>query len=95
MEVEVRRGTVTESRHRVHVAVVDATRQLVAHAGDPDFVTFWRSAAKPFQAMPLVSDGAADHFKLTRESDFVSKLPDKRAACASISAMDCETARTR
>ncbi len=67
MIVELRRGTVVESRHTVHVAVVDADGRLVAHAGDPQLVTFWRSAAKPFQAMPLVEDGAAEHFKLTSE----------------------------
>ena len=38
----------------------------MARAGDPDLITFWRSAAKPFQAMPLVTDGAADRFGLTR-----------------------------
>lgn len=67
MIVEVRRGSFVESRHRVHAAVVDGDGRLVAHAGDPDFVTFWRSAAKPFQALPVVEDGAADRFGLTRE----------------------------
>ncbi|MBI1967242.1 MAG: asparaginase [Gemmatimonadetes bacterium] len=67
MLIENRRGSIVESRHQVHVAVVDAEGRLVARAGDPDFVTFWRSAAKPFQALPLVEDGAADRFALTRE----------------------------
>jgi L-asparaginase II len=67
MLVELRRGSVVESRHRVHVAVVDEAGRLVARAGNPELITFWRSAAKPFQAMPLVSDGAADRFGLTRE----------------------------
>jgi L-asparaginase II len=62
--IEQRRGDRTESVHGVHVAVVDATGALVAHAGDPDLVTFWRSAAKPFQALPIVADGAAEHFGL-------------------------------
>ena len=51
----------------MHAAVVDASGTLVASAGQPDYVTFWRSAAKPFQAMPLVLDGAVDHFGITRE----------------------------
>ncbi len=67
MHVDQRRGTIVESRHHVHVAVVDADGRLVAHAGDPDLVTFWRSAAKPFQAMPLVADGVADAFSLSRQ----------------------------
>jgi L-asparaginase II len=65
MRVEQRRGGVTETVHRVHVAVVDGDGRLVARAGDPDFVTFWRSAAKPFQAMPLVTDGVVDRFGMT------------------------------
>jgi L-asparaginase II len=65
VHVELRRGGLVESRHASHVAVVDGEGHLIARAGDPDFVSFWRSAAKPFQAMPLVLDGAADHFGMT------------------------------
>jgi L-asparaginase II len=60
--IESTRGGVVESIHRVSAAVVDAKGRLVASAGDPTLVTFWRSAAKPFQAMPLVMDGAADRW---------------------------------
>lgn len=63
--VEFRRGDVVESVHRVHVAVVDGAGNLVASAGDPDFVTYMRSSAKPFQALPLVTSGAADRYGLT------------------------------
>ena len=62
LRVEATRGGIVESVHRVSLAVVDRDGHLVASAGDPELVTFWRSAAKPFQAMPLVADGAADHY---------------------------------
>jgi L-asparaginase II len=75
MLVENLRGTIVESRHEVHVAVVDAAGRLVARAGDPDYATFWRSAAKPFQALPLVQDGVVERFGLRRE--------DLALACAS------------
>src|SRR2546425_8254386 len=75
MHVENYRGSILESRHRVHVAVVDASGRLVASAGDPDYTTFWRSAAKPFQALPLVEDGVVERFGLTRQ--------DLALACAS------------
>ena len=65
--VEVTRAGAVESRHRVHVAVVDAEGTLRARSGDPEMVTFWRSAAKPFQALPIVDDGAFDRFGLTPE----------------------------
>ncbi len=67
MFVESFRGTVLESRHTVHVAVVDGAGRLVASAGDPGYRTFWRSAAKPFQAQPLVDDGAVERFGLNRQ----------------------------
>lgn len=63
--VHVVRGGVVESRHRVGIAVVDASGRLVAATGDVDATTFYRSAAKPFQALPLVEDGVVDAFGLT------------------------------
>ncbi len=65
--VEVRRGEITESRHRGHVVAVDADGQVLAHLGEPRTVTFLRSSAKPFQAIPLVASGAAARFKFTEE----------------------------
>jgi L-asparaginase II len=62
LHIEATRGELVESVHRVSVAVVDDQGRLVAESGDPDLVTYWRSAAKPFQAFPLVADGAADRF---------------------------------
>jgi len=85
--VESWRGTVLESRHAVHVAVIDGSGRLVAHAGDPEYRTFWRSAAKPFQALPLVEDGAAEGFGLSRQ--------DLALACASHSSEPAQVALVR
>ncbi len=65
--VEVTRGGAVESRHRVHVAVVDAEGALRGWSGEADLTTFWRSAAKPFQALPVVEDGAMERFGLTAQ----------------------------
>ncbi|MDB4952398.1 MAG: L-asparaginase [Gemmatimonadetes bacterium] len=65
--VEVVRGAVPESVHRISAAVVDAGGKLRAYAGDPDFFTFLRSAAKPLQAIPVVEDGAAERFGFTAQ----------------------------
>lgn len=59
------RGGATESNHRVHVAVADAQGRLIGGCGDPGQVVFYRSAAKPFQALPLVEDGVMDRLGLT------------------------------
>jgi L-asparaginase II len=53
LRVVERRGGTVESVHRVHaVAVRDG--EVVASAGDPRLVTFFRSSAKPIQALQLV-----------------------------------------
>ena len=65
--VEVTRGAEVESRHRGHLAVVDPHGDVVAQLGDIATRTHFRSAAKPFQAIPIVATGAADHFQLTTQ----------------------------
>jgi L-asparaginase II len=87
MHIESHRGSTLESRHTVHVAVVDGGGRLVASAGDPDYRTFWRSAAKPFQALPLVLDGVAERFGLSRQ--------DLALACASHSSEPGQVALVR
>ena len=62
---EVWRGDVLESVHHGIAAVATADGDIIAGIGDPDFVTFPRSALKPFQALPLLETGAADAFHLT------------------------------
>lgn len=87
MRVEQLRGGWVEAVHDVHVAVVDAAGRLVACTGDADLVTFWRSAAKPFQALPLVADGVMERFGLTDV--------DLALVCASHSSEPGQVARVR
>ena len=63
--VEVKRGSITESRHRGHIVVVDPEGNIVASLGTPEYVTYLRSSAKPFQALPLLTSGAAERFDFT------------------------------
>lgn len=60
--VNVIRGETVESIHRGHIVIVDGNGGTVAAVGDPSTVSFYRSAAKPFQAMPCITGGAADRF---------------------------------
>jgi L-asparaginase II len=55
IRVAVRRGATFESWHSVH-AVAVSRGQVVGAAGDAGLLTFMRSAAKPFQALPLARD---------------------------------------
>ena len=63
---KVIRGETVESIHRGHIIVIDGERKTVASIGDPSTVTFFRSSAKPFQAIPFITSGAADAFGFTR-----------------------------
>jgi L-asparaginase II len=65
--VEVVRGAIVESRHPVSAVVMDAGGSMRAFVGDPELQTFFRSSAKPLQALPLVEDGAMDRFDLSLE----------------------------
>jgi L-asparaginase len=53
-----------ESRHRIHAVVVRTDGSTVAACGDPGRVTTLRSAAKPFQAEPLVASGGLEALAL-------------------------------
>jgi L-asparaginase II len=61
----VRRGEAVESRHRADAAVADEDGRLVAGCGDSSLKVFLRSAAKPFQALPLIEAGGVVRFGLT------------------------------
>jgi L-asparaginase II len=63
--VEVRRGSIVESRHRGHVIALDGDGQVLALLGEPETVTYLRSSSKPHQAIPLITSGAADRFGFT------------------------------
>ena len=53
-----------ESFHRVHALLVEPSGKVLASFGRTDLTVVYRSAAKPFQAIPLVEDGVVDHFGL-------------------------------
>ncbi len=61
------RHGVVESLHLVNAVVVDHDGAVLAGQGDTEWVTVYRSAAKPFQALPLVDDGVADQFGLSEK----------------------------
>ncbi len=60
--VQAWRGGTVESVHRVVAAVAGPDGEIEEHWGDPRFVTYWRSAAKPFQAQAWLVDGTVSHF---------------------------------
>lgn len=60
--IEFWRGDRMESRVHADVAVVDSLGQIRYWFGDPSRPAFWRSSAKPFQAMPVIESGGAAQY---------------------------------
>jgi L-asparaginase II len=60
--VEVTRGPEVESRHRGQIVVADAAGKLHHQIGDPEVLVCLRSLAKPFQALAVLTSGAAKSF---------------------------------
>jgi len=61
--VEVTRGELVECVHRGYVAVTDLEGNILYKVGDPNYVTYFRSAAKPIQALAVFESGAVDKYK--------------------------------
>jgi L-asparaginase II len=71
----VSRGGIVESMHTGSIAVVDRKGRLLYAAGDPDALTFTRSALKPLQALPFVAAGGVERFGYA--------MPEVALLCAS------------
>jgi L-asparaginase II len=65
--VEITRGAMAESLHRGFIAVIDADGEVIASLGKTETRTWYRSAAKPFQTIPILVSGAAEHYQFTNQ----------------------------
>ncbi len=63
--LELTRGRIIESVHYGAMAVVESSGRLLYSYGDPQSITFLRSSAKPFQALPFFERGGPAHFGLS------------------------------
>ncbi len=81
-----------ESRHIVHAVAMDVGTGEQWTRGDGGLIAFWRSAMKPFQALPVVSDGVltraglgseglalacASHHGTVEQIDIVRRMMEK------------------
>jgi len=62
---EVTRGALVESVHRGAIAVVNWQGEIIASAGNPSYLTYFRSAAKPLQALAVIESGAVVKYAFT------------------------------
>lgn len=60
--IELTRGGTLECQHLGSIAVVNTRGQLVAHAGNPHWLSFTRSTLKALQALPFMQAGGHRQF---------------------------------
>jgi L-asparaginase II len=65
--IELTRGGTLECQHFGSVAVVNTQGELIAHAGNPQWLTFTRSTLKALQALPFVEAGGPAKMGFTSE----------------------------
>ncbi len=56
-----------ENIHRGDVAAVNCSGEIIHSVGNAKLPMFWRSAAKPFQALPFVKNGGLEKYNLSQE----------------------------
>lgn len=59
------RADVMECAHSGHICIVNEEGKVEAYAGDPNYITFTRSSAKPLQAIPAIRAQLANYYHLT------------------------------
>ncbi len=65
------RGGFLENVHYGHVCAVNDKDDVVGQYGDPNAITFMRSAAKPIQALPFFLEGFDKRFGFTPEEQAI------------------------
>ena len=65
------RGNTLDLIHEGYIAVVDESGKLLCHSGNPQAVTFYRSASKPFQVLPVIARGLDVKYGFTEEESVV------------------------
>ena len=63
--IKMYRGNLIENIYKGDIVIVNRKGKIIFSLGDSEKNTYWRSAAKPIQALPVIYSGAADKYKLT------------------------------
>ena len=63
--IEVTRGNIAECVHRGDIAITNNEGMLLGSVGNPHKTTYFRSSAKPLQAMNVILSGAAAEFQFS------------------------------
>lgn len=63
--IRCNRGELTESVHVGHTVITNSQGTIIAQLGNPQYLTYARSAVKPLQAIAIIEAGAVDQYDLS------------------------------
>ena len=63
--IKIYRGNLIENLYRADVSIVKKTGDSIYLLGNEQKLTYWRSAAKPIQALPVIYSGAYKKYGFT------------------------------
>ncbi len=61
------RGGLLDLIHEGYICVVDENSKVIKSAGNPEAMVYYRSASKPFQALPVIARGLDEKYGITEE----------------------------
>jgi len=65
--IKIYRGNIVENIYRGDIAIIGGKGKLAFLTGDSEKITYWRSSAKPIQALAVIYSGAAEKYGLTEK----------------------------
>ena len=65
------RGGILDLIHEGYICVVDETGKVIKSVGNPEAVVYYRSASKPFQALPVIARRLDEKYGLTEEESVI------------------------
>ena len=63
--IKIYRENLVENIYRGDIVIVNTRGEITFSLGDSEKITYWRSAAKPIQALLVIYSGAAGKYELT------------------------------
>lgn len=65
------RGDILDLIHEGYICIVDEKGNVIHHVGNPEAQVFYRSASKPFQALPVIAHGLDEKYGITDEESVI------------------------
>jgi L-asparaginase II len=85
--VQEYRGELVECEYEGHICGVSYTGDVIYQVGNPQHITYMRSAAKPIQAIPAFRYGIGEHYQLS-EKELTIMTASHRAESYQVQALE-------